>query len=113
MDSKNYCTNVHVPASLCCGPQARHIYPSLVLVQPRKTRPCLTERLLMGRKESNQTNKQKHVPVHVFLSLKTNFVLANSADPDEMPHGAAFHLGLHGLPKYLFYVSGPGITMPP
>ena len=31
---------------------------SLVLVQPRKTRPCLTERLLMGRKESNQTNKQ-------------------------------------------------------
>ena len=36
----------------------RHIYPSLVQVQPRKTRPCLTERLLMGRKESNQTNKQ-------------------------------------------------------
>ena len=33
-------------------------YPSLVLVQPRKTRPCLTERLLMGRKELNQTNKQ-------------------------------------------------------
>ena len=25
-------------------------YPSLVLVQPRKTRPCLTERLLMGLK---------------------------------------------------------------
>ena len=36
--------------------RARHIYPSLVLVQPRKTRPCLAERLLMGRKESNQTN---------------------------------------------------------
>ena len=30
------------------------IYLSLVLVQPRKTPPCLTERLLMGRKESNQ-----------------------------------------------------------
>ena len=30
------------------------IYPSLVLVQPRKTRPCLTERLLVGRKESKQ-----------------------------------------------------------
>ena len=28
------------------------------LVQPRKTRHCLTERLLMGRKESNQSNKQ-------------------------------------------------------
>ena len=37
--------------------QAQIIYPSLVLVQPRKTRPCLTERLLMGRKESNQTKK--------------------------------------------------------
>ena len=44
-------------ASLCCGPWARHIYPSLVLVQPRKNRPCITERLLMGRKESNLTNK--------------------------------------------------------
>ena len=43
------------PASLRCGPCARHIYPSLNLVQPRKTRPCLTERLLMGRK--NQTKQ--------------------------------------------------------
>ena len=42
--------------ALC--PWARHINPSLVLVRPRKTRPCITERLLMGRKESNQT-KQK------------------------------------------------------
>ena len=43
------------------------IYPSLVLVQPRKTRPCLIERLLMGCKESNQTNKQtnkKHRYIH-------------------------------------------------
>ena len=46
---------------LRCGPLARHIYPSLVLVQPRKTRPYITERLLMGRRESNQTNKNKHV----------------------------------------------------
>ena len=45
-------------ASLFCGPWARLVYPSLVLVQPRKTGPCLTERLLMGRRESNQTNKQ-------------------------------------------------------
>ena len=36
---------------------ARHIYPSLVLVQPRKTRPCLTERLLMGRKELDKKKK--------------------------------------------------------
>ena len=48
------------PASLRCGLCARHIYPSLVLVQPRKTRPCLTERLLMGREESNQTNTNKN-----------------------------------------------------
>ena len=37
---------------------SKNINPSLVLVQPRKTRPFITERLLMGRKESNQTNKQ-------------------------------------------------------
>ena len=42
-------------STLPCGPGARHIYPSLVLVPPRKTRPCLTERLLMGCKETNQT----------------------------------------------------------
>ena len=36
---------------------ARHINHSLVLVQPRKTCPCITERLLMGHKESKQTNK--------------------------------------------------------
>ena len=36
------------------------------------------------------------------LSLKIVFILANSADPDEMLHYVASHLGLHGLPKYLF-----------
>ena len=30
------------------------------MVQPRKTHLCLTERLLIGRKESNQTNKQSN-----------------------------------------------------
>ena len=35
----------------------------------------------------------------VFLSLKINFVLANSVDPDEMTYYAAFHLGLHCLPS--------------
>ena len=30
---------------------SKNINPSLVLVQPRKTRPFITERLLMGRKE--------------------------------------------------------------
>ena len=37
---------------------SKNINPSLVLVQPRKTHPFITERLLMGFKESNQTNKQ-------------------------------------------------------
>ena len=34
-----------------------HVNPSLVLVQPRKSCPFITKRLLMGRKESNGTNK--------------------------------------------------------
>ena len=37
-----------------------------------------------------------------FISLKIVFMLANSAYPDEMPPYAAFYLGLHCLPKYLF-----------
>ena len=43
---------------------SRNINPSLVLVQHRKIRPCITERLLVGRKESNQTvriNYQKKI----------------------------------------------------
>ena len=35
---------------------SKNINPSLVLVQPRKICPFITERLLMGHKESNQTN---------------------------------------------------------
>ena len=38
----------------------------------------------------------------VLLSLKVVFILANTADPDEMQHNAAFHLGLHCLLKYQF-----------
>ena len=51
------------------GPHRRHcvvslsknINPSLLLVQPRKTRPFITERLLMGRKESNQNKTNKKI----------------------------------------------------
>ena len=45
----------------CVVSLSKNINPSLVLVQPRKTRPYITERLLMGCKESNQTkqNDQK------------------------------------------------------
>ena len=38
----------------------------------------------------------------VFISLKIDFALTNGAVPDEMPHVAAFHLGLHCLLKYSF-----------
>ena len=51
--------------ALC--PWAKHINPRLLLVQPRKTLPYITERLLMGRKESNQTNKRPLLPRPIFL----------------------------------------------
>ena len=38
----------------------------------------------------------------VFLFLKIDIVLTNSADPDKILPYAAFHLGLHCLPNYLF-----------
>ena len=31
--------------------------------------------------------------------------LANNEDPDEMPHFAAFHLGLHCLLRYVVFLS--------
>ena len=52
---------------------------------------------------------------HVFLSLKIVSILANSADTDEMQHYAAFHLGCHSFPKYLFrgfqYTKGYGTIL--
>ena len=56
-----------------------------------------------------------HVRGHnydVFLSLKVVLIVENSADPDEMQHYTAFHMGLHRLPKYSFrglqYTNGKG-----
>ena len=50
----------------CVVSLSKNINPSLVLVQPRRTRPFITERLLMGRKESNQMFGMTHtlVPGH-------------------------------------------------
>ena len=42
----------------CVVSLSKNINPSLVVVQPRKTHPFISERLLIGRKESDQTNKQ-------------------------------------------------------
>ena len=50
----------------CVVSLSKNINPSLVLVQPRKTRPFITERLLMGRKESNQTTTKNY---YVFASF--------------------------------------------
>ena len=56
----------------CVVSLSKNINPSLVLVQPRKTHPFKTERLLMGCKESNQTNTLETKPVldcKVFCTL--------------------------------------------
>ena len=46
----------------CVGFLSKNINPSLVLVQPRKTSHFITERLLMRRKESNQTKENQPQP---------------------------------------------------
>ena len=38
----------------CIVSLSKNINPSLVVVKPRKTRPYITERLLMGRKPKKQ-----------------------------------------------------------
>ena len=43
---------------------------------------------------------------YCYYFLKIDFGIANNADPNEMPHLAAFHLRLQCLPKYPFSVSG-------
>ena len=45
----------------CVVSLSKNINPSLVLVQPRKTCPFITERLLMGRIELNQTKELDQV----------------------------------------------------
>ena len=70
----------------CVVSLRKTINPSLVLIQPRRTRSYITERLLMGRKESNQTNKEGMVKVFKIISefrnlrLKVSLKVLNSAD---------------------------------
>ena len=56
----------------CVVSLSKNINPCVVLVQSRKTRPFITERLLMGRKESNQTNK------HFCSNPRTKITLSHS-----------------------------------
>ena len=52
----------------CIVSLSKNINPSFVLVQPRKTRPLITERLLMVRKESNQSKTVTNVPESYMLA---------------------------------------------
>ena len=61
---------------------SKNINPSLVLVQPRKTHPCLTERLLIGRKDSNQTNKQTKSDQSLHSELIGQIPTADSKESD-------------------------------
>ena len=58
----------------CVVSLSKNINPSLVRVQPRKTRPFITERLLMGHKKSNQTNKKSILALFLLSAdfLKTS-----------------------------------------
>ena len=51
----------------CVVSLSKNINPSLVLVQPRKNRPFITERLLMGRKELEW---QSHISKSSFVQFK-------------------------------------------
>ena len=64
----------------CVVSLSKNINPSLVLVQPRKTRPLITERLLMGRIGSNQT--KQNLIITVFL------MSCDSQCSVALPHGA-------------------------
>ena len=76
----------------CVVSLSKNINPSLVLVQPRKTCPFITERLLMGRKESNQTSKKssRHFQMHFLVRgdelFKPNLIsgLRDGARRDEL-----------------------------
>ena len=61
--------------ALC--PWARHINPSLVLVQPMKTLPYITERLLMGRKESNKQINVENDEIIRFFVLTMKFLVSS------------------------------------
>ena len=61
LDSSQRVRGFQLHWSHCVVSLSKNINPSLVLVQPRKTRPFITERLLMGRKQSNQTSKTNYL----------------------------------------------------
>ena len=57
----------------CIVSLSKIINPSLVLVQPRKTHPFIFERLLMGRREPNQTKQNSVKRVSQFVYRTNEF----------------------------------------
>ena len=55
----------------CVVSLSKNINPRLVLVQPRKTCLFINERLLLGRKESNQTKTRDKKMNEIILTLQT------------------------------------------
>ena len=59
----------------CVVSLTKNTNSSLVPVQPRKTRPYITERLMMRRKESNQTNKNIfRIVSYPFIKFASGFL---------------------------------------
>ena len=98
----------------------------LVLVQPWKTRPCLTERLLMGHKESYQTNKiisylLSHRSIHHLLmcqeSGERSMVLVPSCfitpSVASVSNISVFNVSLNGtsLSKCLLWMNYPELNV--
>ena len=67
----------------CVVSLSKNINPSLVLIQPRKTRIFILERLLMVRKESYQTNKYLTISgvrsIGIYISY--NFIVVKYSRP--------------------------------
>ena len=67
----------------CVVSLSKNINPSLVLVQPRKTCPFITERLLMGCKESNkQTKSGQHEDSKLLKSFRLD--IQDGCDGDHL-----------------------------
>ena len=84
--------------------------PSLVLVQPRKTHPYITERLLMGHKESNQAKWDS-------LAMNDNgtiFSLVDGLPWDCLPHRSFIweHLIKSSIKNVLSVYTGQILSSP-
>ena len=75
----------------CVVSLRKNINPSLVLVQPRKTSPYITERLLIRREESDQ-NKNKNLMHNCTLQKK---LLPFSAVDILMHYNCTWHQVIH------------------